>query len=253
MALYTCKKCGKKVPMQYEVCPYCQTPRPAITEANEPLADINKMKICKTCGKLIAKKAKICPKCGAKQKKKHPILGFFLIILGIAIVASVINGGKDKGPQKVGSTSKDQTNPDKSNTEIKKEQKTVFGVGENVSLNDVVVTLVGVSESEGKQFISPEEGKIFIICEFEIENGSNKDITVSSMLSFEAYVDDYSINQDLSATTSSDKNQLDGSVAAGKKMNGVIGYEVPIDWNSIEIKFTPDFWSQKDITFVYSK
>lgn len=28
MALYTCSKCGKKVPWEYEVCPYCHTPRP---------------------------------------------------------------------------------------------------------------------------------------------------------------------------------------------------------------------------------
>lgn len=29
MALYTCTKCGKKVPWEYEVCPYCRTPRPS--------------------------------------------------------------------------------------------------------------------------------------------------------------------------------------------------------------------------------
>lgn len=47
-----------------------------------------------------------------------------------------------------------------------------------------------------------------------------------------------------------DKNQLDGTVAPGKKMNGVIGYEVPADWKELEINFTPDFWSNKDISFV---
>ena len=31
-----------------------------------------------------------------------------------------------------------------------------------------------------------------------------------------------------------DKNQLDGTVAPGKKMNGVIGYEVPADWKELE-------------------
>lgn len=29
MALYTCTKCGKKIPWEYEDCPYCRTPRPA--------------------------------------------------------------------------------------------------------------------------------------------------------------------------------------------------------------------------------
>lgn len=57
----------------------------------------------------------------------------------------------------------------------------------------------------------------------------------------------------LSAIIGAEKNQLDGTVAAGKKMNGVIGYEAPADWKEIEIRFTPDFWSGKDITFVHSK
>ena len=46
------------------------------------------------------------------------------------------------------------------------------------------------------------------------------------------------------------KNQLDGAVAAGKKFNGVIGYEVPTDWKELEVRFTPDFWSGKDIVFI---
>ena len=46
-----------------------------------------------------------------------------------------------------------------------------------------------------------------------------------------------------------DKNQLDGSVAAGKKMNGIIGYEVPADFNTLEVTFTPSFWSNHSITF----
>lgn len=101
--------------------------------------------------------------------------------------------------------------------------------------------------------MTPSDGKVFIVCEFEIENNSDKDISVSSMLSFEAYVDDYSTNMNLSALLSVDKSQLDGSVAAGKKMNGVIGYEADSDWNTIEISFTPDFWTGNEIKFVYSK
>ena len=71
-------------------------------------------------------------------------------------------------------------------------------------------------------------------------------------VSFSAYVDEYATSLSLTATTSSDASQLDGSVAAGKKMAGVVGYEVPEDWSELEIRFTPNFWSGKDITFVAS-
>ena len=68
---------------------------------------------------------------------------------------------------------------------------------------------------------------------------------------FEAYCDDYSTSQSLTALMEKEsKNQLDGTVSSGKRMNGIIGYEVPQNWKTMEIRFTPDFWSSKDITFV---
>lgn len=42
-------------------------------------------------------------------------------------------------------------------------------------------------------------------------------------------------------------------IAAGKKMTGIVGYEVPKDWKEIEIRFTPDFWSGNEITFIADK
>lgn len=29
---YTCKKCGKQIPLQYPMCPFCKTPRPSADE-----------------------------------------------------------------------------------------------------------------------------------------------------------------------------------------------------------------------------
>ena len=39
--------------------------------------------------------------------------------------------------------------------------------------------------------MTPSDGKVYVVFEFEIENNSDRDIAVSSMLSFEAYIDDY--------------------------------------------------------------
>lgn len=138
---------------------------------------------------------------------------------------------------------------EESKTEDKVE-KSIFQVGEKVELNNVITTLVGVEENTGSTFNKPTEGNVFLICEFEIENNSNEELAISSLMSFDAYCDDYSTNLSLTAIVSSDKNQLDGTVAPGKKMKGIVGYEVPNDWEKIEIVFSPDFWSRKDITFI---
>lgn len=205
------------------------------------------MKNCKACGAEIAKSAKVCPKCGAKQKK-HRVLWIVLAVVVLLGILGAIGGGDSK-PTLVES-SQDTTASQETAAEPTKDS---FGVGDTVALDGVSVTLKSVSESQGANFVKPESGKVFVLCEFEIENNSGSDIAVSSIMSFEAYIDDYSTNMDVSAIMTSDVGQLDGTVAAGKKMHGVIGYSAAVDWKDLEIKFTPNFWAGKDITFSYSK
>lgn len=191
-----------------------------------------KMKKCKACGNEIAKSAKTCPHCGAKNKKKHPVLIGIIVVVALIVVIAAMGDGDESG----------------------KNTKTEFCVGEAAELDGVSVTLVNVSESTGSQFNTPTEGNVFVICEFEIENNSDDEVVVSSIMSFDAYCDDYTCTYSLSALLEKDdKNQLDGTVAAGKKFNGVIGYEVPADWSDLEIRFTPDFWDGKEIIFVATK
>lgn len=214
---------------------------------------------CKKCGKEIDDAAQFCPSCGApangskdntvtqtkeKKKKRHPVLGAFLAIIGILIIIGAVSGGGDK-PEKVSENSTIQA--------AQPTEPESFTVGDTVSLNDINVTLVSVTESEGANYSVPSDGKVFLICEFEIENKSGNDIAVSSMMSFEAYVDDYSSTLSLGAIMASDKTQLDGSVASGKKMAGIVGYEADKNWKEFEIRFAPSVWSGKEIIFTYSK
>ena len=170
------------------------------------------------------------------KKKKWPMIVAAIIVI---IVIAAVAGGKDDEPKKVSSDGQVQ---ETGKTESTETQSQKFAVGDTAELKSVKVTLVSVTESEGSMFTKPADGNVLVGCEFEISNESDKDIDVSSVMSFEAYCDSYSVNQ-------SGKNQLDGSVAAGKKMNGVIAYEVPADWQELEISYSPSFWG-KAMTFV---
>lgn len=203
----------------------------------------SKMSVCKHCGAEIAANAKSCPQCGGKNKKPIYKRGWFIALCVVVVIAAVSSAGGEDGPTKVGDISTDAS-------VSKTTGQTRFAIGEKVELKDVVVTLKKVTESTGANFMEPEAGNVFLICEFDIENNSSSEIAVSSMLSFEAYVDDYAASLSLSGMVSADKPQLDGSVAAGKKMNGVVAYEVSKEWQKIEINFTPDVWSSQNIVFV---
>lgn len=213
-------------------------------------------KKCKHCQSEIDKKANVCPVC---KKKQGGILKFIIIgVIVVVILGALLNGGdEDKEPKKV----TDNENKDDANntsqptvTEKPAPEDITFTVGETAQLNDINVTFVSVNKSKGSDYNKPSDGKIFVLAEFEIENNSDKEISISSMMSFEAYSDSYSTSLSLSALIEKgDKNQLDGTIAAGKKMNGVIGYELPTDWSELEIHFTPDFWSNKKIVFIATK
>lgn len=225
---------------------------------------------CPECGKEVSSAAESCPNCGhpisgekktetviVKEKKKggclKTILTVFLIIIVIGALGNALDANDN--PKKVNPQS-GSVSLDNEVVATTAEQPTVFTTGDTVEVKNVQITLTKFTESYGKDFTKPESGNVFAICEFEIVNNSSKDINISSIACFEAYCDDYSVNQSFTAIMApevSGKSQLDGSIASGKKMNGVIGFEIPADYKEFEINVTPDFWSSKEVSFIITK
>lgn len=196
-----------------------------------------------------------------KQKKKGGCLKVVLIVIAVfvvLIVIAAIGGGGEETPSKVENTATEdqQSSTDESQveTDAATEEQTTFGVGETAEMNDVQVTLLGYEESSGSEYNTPTEGNVFVLANFEIANNSDEELTISSMMSFEAYADDYALNYSLSAMLEKGSaTQLDGTIAPGKKMNGYIGYEVPADWATMEIHFVDNVWSNNKFVFEIAK
>lgn len=197
------------------------------------------------------------------QKKKSGCLLIGLIAVGIIVFLVVLGGvlsGKDKGandnPASTYSSKIDDSSaPSSESSEsinVSSNEPEFYSPGEVATSNGVNIELVSVTENNGSTYNTPADGNVFLLCEFEIDNQSSKDIAISSIASFEAYCDDYSINQSIAGQLEAgNKNQLDGSVASGKKMNGVIAYEVPKDWKELELTVDPTVFSflSDEITF----
>ena len=141
--------------------------------------------------------------------------------------------------------------PTEATTPVETEGEKVFQLGDSVELDGVVVTFLDVIKSKGSSYNKPASGNIFVLCEFEIANNSDEEVAVSSMLSFSAYHDDYACDASFSALLEKgNRDQLDGSVAPGKKMKGVVGFELPKDWTELEVHYTPDVFSSSEIVFI---
>ena len=214
-------------------------------------------KVCKYCKTEIPSGAKVCPHC---RKKQGGILKWVIIaIIVLGIIVAVAGGGDGNKPKKVGDSKTDHTdteeknNAEESGGSQSEEKETLFRMGEIAELNGVQVVLTDYNESKGSEFNTPEDGNVFVLGEFEITNNSDKEMSVSSALSFEAYADDYALNYSLTALMEKDGNQLDGTIAAGKKLKGWIGWEVPQDYQKIEIHFTDNVWSSNKFVFLIEK
>lgn len=215
----------------------------------------SKLVKCKSCGAEIAKTAKTCPHCGAKQHRGVLKTCIIIILIVIVICAMIANGEKNNEPTLVDQNTQGSTSDTQASTPNTQDtvQQAVFTKGDVVNLNDINVTLVDVVESTGSTYNKPSNGNVFVTFEIEIDNQSDKEIGVSSLMMFDAYFDDYAANLSIMAITDSGKPQLDGAVAAGKKMSGVVGFEAPADWSVAEIHVTPDFWAGDDIIFQVTK
>lgn len=197
--------------------------------------------------------AKVCPVCRKKQGAPGCLI-VVLVVVVLVVIAAFAGSGESSTPQKVESTSGTSQSASQAGEAQPQPEQTVFTVGDAVELNGVKTTLLSAEEYPGKQYMMPTDGNIFLVCQFEIENDSSAEITVSSMVSFNAYCDDYSVNLSVTGEMLEDSwKTLDGTVAPGKKINGVIAYEIPQDWQKMEISYTPSYWSGHDVQFEINK
>lgn len=179
------------------------------------------------------------------------IIIMILIFAGVFSVVSI-----DDQVKKVTSSSGSETTESVeqfSQATEEQQDEMIFHAGETAEYNDIRITMTNVSESQGNDFFKPGDGNVFAIAEFDIENNSSSDLTVSSIMLFDAYQDGYATSMSLTATTAAGGDTLDGTLAPGKKMKGSIGYEIPSDYSELEIDVTLDVWSDQKIVFVYNK
>lgn len=213
-------------------------------------------KTCKHCKTEIPYGAKVCPQCRKKQGPGGCLIAI-IIVIAIGLIGSCFGGNsnddvKTTSTAAVSTTAASATSSVEPNdtipVETTAESKTTFGVGDTVEVDDgIEMTILAAGEYKSdNQFITPADGKMFYKIDIEISNNSAKDTTISSVLSFEAYEDEYSIDESYSSGID---DMLSGGVAAGKKIKGSLCYELNTDWKILEIQYKPNVWLNKKIIF----
>lgn len=151
-------------------------------------------------------------------------------------------GSTETEPQKVGEVQTEEVATTESTEEVIKE----FVPGDILETETLRISFVSAEEyvSDNK-YNQPAEGNVYYKVEFEFENIGTNDEFVSSW-DFEAYADDYSIDQ---AYVGND-DTLSATISSGRKTKGAIYYEISASTESFILEYTPNIFLNEKIYFV---
>ena len=114
---------------------------------------------------------------------------------------------------------------------------------ESSTLSDSSAVSSRVEESEEKKMYGlgetavaqPDDGKEYVEVELLLENTSDSELAISSVLNCNAYEDGFAISENLSAGVAAGTDSFNGTVASGKKLKGSLYYELNEGWKELEI------------------
>lgn len=122
------------------------------------------------------------------------------------------------------------------NVTIVTPNKNIYSVGDKFFGNFYTLEVESIKTLENSNgLFTPSDGHEYIEVVVVIENLSDKELAISSLLCFDAYVDDFSVDLNLGAITVSEFSSLDGTLTKNKKLKGVLCYELPINWQELQI------------------
>ena len=176
-----------------------------------------------------------------------------LVVLGLY----VIFGEKKESPKVVKAIQTEVEEPTKEEvveTPVIEEEVT-FTLGDTVINEDYTVTLESARIiTDYDEYNTPNENCEFLELCFVVENKADDELFVYDY-KLETYVDSFVVeaNDNVNAMLASGEELLSATLASGKKVRGVLCYELSKDWSELEIIFDLDYGDDNEGTLVLSK
>jgi len=169
------------------------------------------------------------------------MLGVLLTIACFTILA--IASSSSDTPKKETEGSSDSSKQEASKNEV-------FALTETAVFSDLKITANEIKRSNGSEFNKPSSGKTFVGVKFTIENISEEEKQISTLLLFDAYADDVKCDYSIGAALEFSDGTLDGSLSPGKKMVGYYALEVPVTTKKITLEVKSTWLSNSKAEFV---
>jgi len=123
----------------------------------------------------------------------------------------------------------------------------VFVIGDTVEAGDFRVTVNGVRTDMGEDIFGPDDGNEFLYVDMSIENISDSEQIISSIMMFTVFdADGRQMDQALFANN---QGNLDGTLAPTRTLTGEYAVEVPIGSEGLELQFEGSVFGGRVILF----
>ncbi|MBQ3264693.1 MAG: DUF4352 domain-containing protein [Ruminococcus sp.] len=122
-----------------------------------------------------------------------------------------------------------------------------YSVGDSYEANGLTMTVDSCGEYiSDNDFLQPDAGNYFLSVHITFTNNSGHDKSVGPGF-FKCYVDNKSYDNTYFA---GDDYLGYDDLSDGRTSSGTLYYEIPVNANSIELEYTPSYWSTaKRVTF----
>lgn len=265
-----CKKCGKEIPEDSKICPYCDEPTTETVKEEKP----TKKKgsgiaivafILSFFGKIafIGVILAIIDIVTDKNKSKKHGLAVAAIVIGALITIISYSGKPSKTVESTTASSteistevkataeevkEDETTVEEATTEEATSEATVaddgiYEKGEEYTDGNISLTMTdcGIADSSMlSKYADVTKGFKVVYATFYAENVSDSSHTVM-YTDFSGYADNSSCDQFYSLDDSLGKCGMNfsESLTSGRNITGTVAFEVPEDATTFEIEYTP--------------
>lgn len=174
---------------------------------------------------------------------------FWVIIVVVALAILGSNSSSDDnsdGTSNGTSNGNETTTPTVESTN-NTEPSNVYKVGDTITANGVKLTFKSVEDdwTGYNEYLGPKDGYKIIRAYFVFENTSSTDKYVGSF-DFDCYADGVSVDKYYYG----DDTMSSQNLSSGRKLEGYVYFEVPVDAKDIEIEYETSFWTDKKAIFV---
>lgn len=125
----------------------------------------------------------------------------------------------------------------------------IFYVGDTLETKKIRLSYISCGDyTDDNMFVEAGENNKLIYFEFEFENIGNTDTSVG-FYDFDCYADGYEAKN--SMCTADNAMTSITTLSPGRRMGGIVVFEVPKNADNIEIEYETSFWTQDKAIFIY--